>query len=113
MQCLNSKTEVHRILKPGGTLSRSFPILEILDTLIEETEHTEENKTKRLELYGQIDHLRIFGKDSDNILKAIGFEASRINGADMPDSIFPVIVSADYDVNYIFLCRKIYPTPAF
>lgn len=99
--------EIHRILKPGGKLICSFPILESMETLIEETEHTEENKEKRLELYGQADHLRIFGRDSDEILRQAGFEVSRIDGANMPESILPIVGPGDYDVNYLFLCRKV------
>lgn len=98
--------EMYRILKPGGTLICSFPILENQETLIEETEHTEENKTKRLKLYGQFDHLRIFGRDSEELLRSIGFEVTKIDGNKMPEEIYPVIGPADYDVNYLFLCRK-------
>lgn len=99
--------EIHRILKPGGALICSFPILESLETLIEETEHTEENKAKRLRLYGQIDHLRIFGRDSEDMLRSMGFDVSRIDDENMPAAILPVIGPADYDVNYLFLCRKV------
>ena len=98
--------EIYRILKSGGIFICSFPILENLKTLIEEKEHTEENKAKRLELYGQADHLRIFGSDSDELLRQAGFIVSRIDGNDMPDSILPIIGPADYDVNYLFCCQK-------
>lgn len=105
----NYQTALHelcRILKPGGTLIISFPILSSLPTVIEETEHTEENKKKRLQLYGQADHLRIFGADSREILEKAGFRVSVINGDKMPKQILPVTGPADYDVNYLFVCRK-------
>lgn len=98
--------ELYRILKPAGNLIISFPILESLPTLIEETEHTEENKKKRLSLYGQADHLRIFGRDSKDILESIGFDVTVIDGSKMPQNILPVVGPADYDVNYLFLCQK-------
>lgn len=98
--------EIYRILKPGGTLICSFPILESLPILVEETEHTEENKAKRIQLYGQFDHLRIFGADSEKMLKKAGFLVSRIEGEKCPESILPVVGPADYDVNYLFVCRK-------
>ena len=99
-------SELYRILKPGGTLIISFPILASLPTLIEETKHTEENKSKRLQRYGQADHLRIFGADSEEILRNVGFHVSRIDGSKMPKEILPVVGPADYDVNYLFICRK-------
>lgn len=98
--------ELYRILKPGGNLIISFPILSTLPTVIEETEHTEENKKKRLQLYGQADHLRIFGADSKDILSATGFKVSIIDGSKMDKRILPVVGPADYDVNYLFLCKK-------
>ena len=98
--------EIYRVLKPGGKLICSFPILENLPTLIEETEHTEENKAKRIKLYGQYDHLRIFGADSAEILRKAGFSVSRIDGNKAPQAILPIIGPADYDVNYLFICSK-------
>ncbi len=99
-------SELYRILKPGGTLIISFPILASLPTLIEETEHTEENIKKRLQLYGQKDHLRIFGTDSKEMLVGAGFEVAMIEGEGMPTEILPVVGPADYDVNYLFECKK-------
>lgn len=98
--------ELYRILKPDGKLIISFPILDSLPTLIEETGHTEENKKKRIQLYGQADHLRIFGRDSKAILESIGFSVTVIDGSKMPQNILPVVGPADYDVNYLFLCQK-------
>ncbi|WP_297960238.1 class I SAM-dependent methyltransferase [uncultured Ruminococcus sp.] len=102
-QALN---ELYRILKPGGKLIISFPILASLQTIIEETEHTEKNKKKRLELYGQADHLRIFGADSKDVLIQAGFNVDIIDGSRMDKRIMPVVGPADYDVNYLFLCKK-------
>ncbi len=98
--------ELYRVLKPGGTLIISFPIQSSLPTVIEETVHTKENIKKRLQLYGQADHLRVFGKDSKNILRAVGFKVFVISGCKMDKRIMPVVGPADYDVNYLFLCKK-------
>ena len=100
-------SEIHRILKPNGTLIISFPILDNLPTVIEETDHSEENKAKRLKLYGQVDHLRIFGADSKQLLEKAGFSVSLINGNRMPKAILPIVGPADYDVNYLFVCKKL------
>lgn len=98
--------ELYRILKPGGSLIISFPILPSLSTVIEEKEHTEESRRKRLQLYGQADHLRIFGADSKEKLSSVGFNVDIIDGSKMDKRILPVTGPADYDVNYLFLCRK-------
>jgi len=107
--------ELYRILSPGGTLIISFPILSSLSTLIEEgqegrevpeNETEEELRSRRLQNYGQADHLRIFGADSMKILSSIGFNVSAINGDKMPQEILPITGPADYDVNYLFVCKK-------
>lgn len=103
--------ELHRILAPGGTLIISFPILESLPSVIEEhdvpaNETEDERRARRLKNYGQADHLRIFGADSAAILAAAGFKVSKINGDKCPQSILPITGPADYDVNYLFVCKK-------
>ena len=72
---------------------------ECLDSVINQT-------YKKLQLYGQADHLRIFGADSEKLLENAGFVVSRIEGDKMPDAILPINGPADYDVNYLFVCRK-------
>lgn len=102
----NALKELYRIIKPGGVLICSFPIMEQYTTVIEESEHTKKAKAQRLKRFGQFDHLRVFGADSEEILEKAGFIVSRIDGDEMPNNILPVIGPADYDVNYLFLCRK-------
>lgn len=99
-------SELYRILKPGGILIISFPILSSLPTVIEEKAHSGHNTRERLERYGQADHLRVFGADSKEILSSFNFRVAVIDGSKMPESILPVTGPADYDVNYLFLCRK-------
>lgn len=101
-------SEIYRILKPGGTLICSFPILSQYPTVVEETDHSESSAAKRLELYGQADHLRVFGADSAELLEKTGFEVSLMDGETMPEEILPIVGPADYDVNYLFICRKPY-----
>ena len=95
--------ELYRILRPDGHLIISFPIDETLDTVIENREADEK---ERIETFGQIDHWRLFGRDSEEIIKDIGFEVSRITAEGLPGSIRPYTGPADYDVNYLFLCKK-------
>ena len=95
--------ELYRILKPGGKPICSFPIDEGYETLIEDSDA---DGGERIARFGQIDHLRVFGRDSEQILNMAGFKVSRIEGVESDESIMPVIGPADYDVNYLFLCEK-------
>ncbi|MCR4947073.1 MAG: hypothetical protein K5929_09055 [Lachnospiraceae bacterium] len=56
----------------------------------------------RIEHFGQNDHLRVFGRDSADILRAFGFTVTKIRGEDYDPKIKPVVGPADYDSNVIF-----------
>ena len=96
--------ELHRILKADGRLIVSFPIDEILETVKED--RTADEK-ERIRSFGQIDHWRLFGRDSKAMLRAAGFTVSVISGNGLQESIRPYTGPADYDVNYLFLCERI------
>lgn len=96
-------SELNRILVPGGKLIISFPIDPTLSTVFEQETNSEE---ERLRLFGQRDHVRVFGNDSDEIIRKFGFDVSVIDTSNMPDSILPVTGPADYDSNQIFYCVK-------
>jgi len=95
--------ELRRILKPDGRLIISFPIDETLET-VQENRNADENE--RIKPFGQIDHWRLFGRDSEIMLRTAGFSVSEISGNGLPDSIRPYTGPADYDVNYLFLCKR-------
>ena len=95
--------ELYRILKPGGFLICSFPIDESCAAVLENPDAPE---SERIARFGQADHLRVFGRDSEEMLRSVGFTVSRIEGTSMPGEILPVTGPADYDVNYLFLCQK-------
>lgn len=95
--------EIRRLLKPGGHMVCSFPIDESYDSV---QENIRADAAERLARFGQVDHLRVFGRDSEEILRSAGFSVTRIAGENMPPSILPVLGPADYDVNYLFLCEK-------
>ena len=96
-------SELHRIIRKGGRLIISFPIDESLDEMIEDKECSVED---RIRLFGQCDHLRLFGKDSKMMLENAGFEADTIDIRKMPEDIVPVTGPSDYDTNKIFCCIR-------
>lgn len=96
-------SELHRIIRKGGSLIISFPIDFKLDGMIENADCSID---KRIRLFGQYDHLRVFGKDSAEMLENAGFEVDTIRIDDMPESIAPVTGPADYDTNTVFCCIR-------
>ena len=95
--------ELYRVLKPGGQLIISFPIDEVNETMIEDVSASREERIRR---FGQADHYRVFGRDSEEMLQKAGFTVTRIESREADGSILPVVGPADYDVNYLFLCGK-------
>ena len=95
--------ELNRIIRKGGMLIISFPIDLELDSVLEEKTSSEKD---RIRLFGQYDHLRVFGKNSKAVLENAGFFVDTINISDMSDDIVPVTGPADYDTNMIFCCVK-------
>ncbi|MBR3248208.1 MAG: methyltransferase domain-containing protein, partial [Clostridiales bacterium] len=97
-------SELNRILKPGGKLIISFPIDPSLDSVLEKEAPTPED---RVRIFGQNDHVRLFGKDSRELIGNYGFNVTVIDTGVMPESILPVTGPADYDSDQIFYCEKI------
>jgi len=96
--------ELRRILAPNGTLIISFPIDDRYDLVCEDVADTPEERKK---LYGQHDHVRIFGKNSERILEEAGFNVKTIDTSVMDKSIVPITGPAYYDSNRIFVCSKV------
>ncbi|SCW65317.1 Methyltransferase domain-containing protein [Ruminococcaceae bacterium YRB3002] len=97
-------SELNRILVPNGKLIISFPIDHNLDTVFEHEARTPED---RIRLFGQYDHLRVFGKDSNTLIGSFGFDVDVIDVKKMSGAILPVAGPADYDSNVIYYCVKI------
>lgn len=95
--------ELNRILRPNGMLLVSFPINTDLDTVAEGGDNTSED---RIRLFGQNDHVRIFGNDSSSLLRSFEFTVNEIELADIGENILPVTGPADYDSNRLFICVK-------
>ncbi len=102
--------ELWRILKPGGMLICSFPIDERFETVQEDIllvgNDSPEADRERIRKFGQRNHLRVFGRDSAQLLEEAGFAVTVIDGETMPEEILPVVGPADYDCNRLFVGEK-------
>ena len=96
--------ELYRILRPGGVLIVSVPVLKKYVRAHEDPAVTTE--TGRREAFGQVDHLRIFGRGFARDLERAGFAVTPIRGSACDARIRPVVGPASYDINELFLCRK-------
>lgn len=68
-------TELHRVLKPGGWGILQVPISLALDKTYEDLSVT--TPSEREEVFGQSDHVRIYGIDYVDRLKESGFQVSQ------------------------------------
>ena len=69
--------ELHRVLAPGGTA-----ILQIPQDLSRETtfeDNTITDKKERAKIFGQYDHVRVYGRDYFNKLRSIGFKVNEVD----------------------------------
>ena len=69
--------ELYRVLKPKG-----MAILQIPQELARETtfeDNTITDKTERARIFGQYDHVRIYGRDYFNKLRGVGFTVKEID----------------------------------
>lgn len=97
-------SELHRVLVPGGLLVCSFPIDPELQTVYEDA--SIRDAEERIKHFGQYDHLRVFGRDSADLLARAGFLVEVIHGLELPAQILPVVGPADYDAPDVFLCWR-------
>ncbi|MCD4652242.1 MAG: class I SAM-dependent methyltransferase [Candidatus Cloacimonetes bacterium] len=64
--------ELYRVLKPGGISILQVPISKILEKTFEDFEVVEPED--RAKVFGQKDHVRIYGKDYRSKLESVGFD---------------------------------------
>ena len=63
--------ELYRVLKPGGMAILQIP--QELNRAVTFTDDTITNQKERAEIFGQYDHVRIYGRDYFDKLRSIGF----------------------------------------
>lgn len=90
--------EIFRILKPGGKAILQVPISK--NNLHTHEDFTISDPKKKEELFGQFDHVRIYGQDYTTRLERVGFTVNRIN---VSDKFKKFGVNPDED---IFFCEK-------
>ena len=69
-------SELYRVLKKGGTLIAQVPLDENRNSTFEDDSITDPQK--RTEIFGQYDHLRIYGLDYYKRLSSVGFSSKAI-----------------------------------
>lgn len=74
---LQAMRELHRVLKKGGTLIAQVPLDENRETTYQDDSITDPKERTRL--FGQYDHVRIYGKDFFTFLTQVGFIAQSIS----------------------------------
>jgi len=69
--------ELYRVLKPGGLAILQVPISKILPTTFEDSSVVTPEERERI--FGQFDHVRIYGQDYNDRLENAGFTVQRYN----------------------------------
>ena len=69
--------ELYRVLKPGGF--GIFQIPQDLSKAITFTDNTITDRKERAKLFGQYDHVRVYGRDYFDKLRSIGFKVDEVD----------------------------------
>lgn len=69
--------ELYRILAPGGTAILQVPYKADLDTTFEDDSITDPKE--RAKIFGQYDHVRVYGMDYFTKLESIGFNVEAVD----------------------------------
>jgi ubiquinone/menaquinone biosynthesis C-methylase UbiE len=69
--------ELFRVLKPGGT--GIFQIPQDISRKVTFEDNSITNKKERAKIFGQYDHVRIYGRDYFDKLRAVGFTVKEVD----------------------------------
>jgi SAM-dependent methyltransferase len=106
--------EIYRVLKTGGWVVLTVPQKDNLETTFEDPSVVMPEDRERV--FGQFDHLRVYGNDFPDMLKAAGFQVKQICETDFSPRVvrknvlFPPILSTHpLATNYrkIFFAHKV------
>ncbi|MEM1169040.1 MAG: methyltransferase domain-containing protein [Cyanobacteria bacterium P01_H01_bin.35] len=111
---IKAMQEIYRVLAPGGFAILTVPQKDNLETTFEDPSIVDPKEREKI--FGQIDHLRIYGDDFSSLLeKSTNFKITVVNESDFPDELvkkyvlFPPVLSEDpLATNYrkIFFAQK-------
>jgi predicted SAM-dependent methyltransferase len=73
---LSAMNELYRVLKKGGTLIAQVPIEEERKKTFEDDSITD--AAERTQIFGQYDHVRIYGQDYYDRLESVGFSTNKV-----------------------------------
>lgn len=96
-------TELHRVLKPGGMAIMQVPLNPSYEKTIEDPTITDPKERHRL--FGQYDHVRMYGQDYQQRLEKAGFKVTAI---DYSKKISPELF-AKYALpkgEILYVCKK-------
>lgn len=94
---ISAMKEVNRVLKPGGYCIFTVPQKDGLKITFEDLTITDKKERERV--FGQFDHLRIYGDDFSALLEKTGFDITEVDQSCFVESIvdrhvlFPPILS--------------------
>ncbi len=74
---IDAMKEIYRVLKPNGEAMLQVPISKKFDKTIEDFSVTDPKE--RETLFGQFDHVRIYGQDYVDRLNSVGLKVERVN----------------------------------
>ena len=69
---IRAMAELHRVLKPAGWAILQVPMSNVMATTFEDASVVTQSDRKRI--FGQADHVRIYGRDYGARLESVGFQ---------------------------------------
>lgn len=94
--------EIFRVLEPGGLAILQVPI----DGPTTYEDFTIRDEAGRLAAFHQVDHVRVYGLDLADHLKAAGFEVEVLTAYDLSEKVVRRHALARPMTNEVFVCRK-------
>jgi len=94
-------SEIYRVLKPGGSFVLTVPMSSSPTTMEQPLESDEE----RTRLYGQFDHVRLYGQDFPERLRNAGFDVDMYNTETLatPEEVMKYLLQEN---EIIFVARR-------
>jgi SAM-dependent methyltransferase len=78
-------SEIYRVLKPGGMAILQIP--QELDRAVTFEDNTITDRTERAKIFGQYDHVRIYGRDYFETLRRFGFKVDEVDYTNQLDEV--------------------------